>query len=75
VADLADNAEATRTAAANAIINSFSTARNATTIPPEDPDDLMGPPRRLVVPATATTTVDFNEVPPDGRYQIMFMVK
>jgi hypothetical protein len=73
LAGLPDSA-ATRTAAANAVADGFETARGATQIL-EDPDDEMGPPRRLVVTPGTRTTMNFNEVPPDGRYRVSFIVK
>jgi hypothetical protein len=74
LAGLPDN-EAQRNAAANAIVNSFSTARNATTIPPEDPDDKIGKPRRLVISPGANLPMIFAESPPDGLYSVQFKIK
>jgi len=74
VAGLPDN-EAQRKAAANKVINMFGTALNATSHIPEDIDDKIGEPRRLVITPGTTTQVDFKEEGGDGHYAVTFKVK
>jgi hypothetical protein len=74
VAFLPDN-EAQRNAAANKVIESFGWALNTTSHFPEDPDDKMGEPRRLVIsPGQGPPPMSFKESPPDGVYKVKFKI-
>lgn len=74
-AGLPSGQEAQMQASAQAIINAFLGAADATLRAPKDPDDIIGSPTRLVVTPGKTTTLEFKEKNGSGRYKVIFKVK
>jgi hypothetical protein len=75
LARLPTNQEPQMTAAAAAIVNTFLGAADATIRFPKDPDDIIGPPQRLVIVPGKKPMLEFKEKGGTGHYKVTFKVK